>query len=191
MTNKGLSLFPRPAAGRMRCGATAPRRAEHGTALAVSLMLLLVLTLLGATSLEGTALQQKMATNQLVTQQALEAAEGGATRMYRDETFILDSGDQLVNSGVLGSAPADAEQGVNESGYEAEGGQTSESAAGRGKGQNIMESSCRKFHFELVSVGTTDNTHAKVTVHQGAYRFICGSDGGLRQTATTLGSSGG
>ncbi len=159
----------------------------------MSLMVLVVMTLLGVTALQGTALQQQMATNQVVGQQAFQAAESGATRMFRDEDFLLEADEQIEGSASLGGgAPgADDEDGVNESGYEVEGDRTSESAAGRGEGQAIMGAACRKFHFELVSVGTTDSTHARSTVHQGVYRFICGADGGLRQTASSIASNGG
>lgn len=163
--------------------------AQRGAALGTSLVILLVMTLIGVTALKNTSLQQQMATNQLVSNQAFQAAESGITRMIREETFILEEDDTIDDSGSIGGVP-DTGEGANEADFESEADHTTKSAPGRGSRERIdsatVNSGCEKFHFEIVSEGSTDTTHASVAVHQGLYRLICGGAGTFVETSATL-----
>lgn len=60
---------------------------EHGSALIVSLVLLLVLSLIGVAGIQSTAMQDRMAANLLDTNLAFQAAEAAARE---GEDFLAD-----------------------------------------------------------------------------------------------------
>lgn len=64
---------------------------QHGAVLVVSLMILLVMTLLGLSSMQGTILEEKMSGNMRDRNLALQSAE---VAMRDGETFI----DNIVNT---------------------------------------------------------------------------------------------
>ncbi len=190
MKTTGMSAFgpigPRDGRSGARSGA---ERRQQGSALTVALMVLVVMTLLGLTALKSSALQQQMAANELVTNQAFQAAESGAMRTVREETFVdLAEDSTVIGSGSIGNDTPSPGEGVNEADFEAEAEHTSQSAPGRGSRQGIgsatVNSGCRKYHFEVVSEGSTDTTHAVAVVHQGLFRLICGGSSMYVQTGS-------
>jgi len=65
-----------------------PCKKQSGAALVVSLLILLVMTLLGISSLQTTTLEEKMASNTRERQQAFEAAEAAITSA---ETYVRNN----------------------------------------------------------------------------------------------------
>jgi type IV pilus assembly protein PilX len=65
---------------------------QHGAALVVSLMLLIVVALVGLATVRGTIMQQKMASNTYDREQAFQAAEAG----LRVATALLPSNPGMV-----------------------------------------------------------------------------------------------
>jgi type IV pilus assembly protein PilX len=76
----------------MPCPARIPCR-ERGTVLVVGLVVLLVMTLLGITSMQNTALEERMAGNILDRHQAFHAAEAGLQLAL---SFLEDQGEPPV-----------------------------------------------------------------------------------------------
>ncbi|MBK1701537.1 pilus assembly PilX family protein [Thiococcus pfennigii] len=66
-----------------------PATRQAGAALVIALVFLLLMTILGVSSMQGTALQERMAGNQRDRNQAFQAAEAGlrAGEIYVDENL--------------------------------------------------------------------------------------------------------
>ena len=84
------------------------RKTQSGAALVVSMLILLVMTLIGISSLQTTTLEEKMASNTRERQQAFEAAEAaiaGAEAFVRNSiavtsNFDTDGSDGLYDNSV-------------------------------------------------------------------------------------------
>lgn len=77
------------------------RRAEHGAALIVALVFLLIMTVLGVSSMSTTTLQERMAGNLRDKNLAFQAAEAA----LRDGEELLQQATVPVFSGVNGLLP--------------------------------------------------------------------------------------
>jgi type IV pilus assembly protein PilX len=81
---------------------------QHGAALVVSLIILLVMTLIGITSLRTTTMEERMAGNMRDRLLAFESAEAGlrfAETYIRNFVFTLGSFDQDGSDGLYSDAP--------------------------------------------------------------------------------------
>ena len=88
--------------------------AQRGATLVVGLVLLLIITMIGITAMQGTTVQQKMATNVQFNESAFQAAEDGVRTVTQEARSRrappVGSGNILVDS--LGSAPGTVIQRV-------------------------------------------------------------------------------
>ncbi|HLS80494.1 MAG TPA: PilX N-terminal domain-containing pilus assembly protein [Steroidobacter sp.] len=86
---------------------SAPRTSrEHGAALVVGLLLLLVLTLLAISGMNTASLELVMAGNTQYHQNAFQAAETGIERALVDDTFnpVLATAEETLNVAIAGSS---------------------------------------------------------------------------------------
>jgi type IV pilus assembly protein PilX len=86
------------------------RQQQTGAALVVSLMILLVMTLVGVSSLQTTALEERMASNTREREQAFEAAEAalrGAEEFIEDTVAITSPFDTDGSDGLYGDTVHD------------------------------------------------------------------------------------
>lgn len=143
---------------------------QRGAALAVGLIFLLVLTILGVSSLSTTSLEEKMAGNLQEKSRAFQTAEAAVVRFVQTQTLsaaddcsslvsftdidVSNNTDADICSDYLGNTPA---------------GRTTDTAFG---GQTSFN------HFNINSEGHTP-ANARAAVNQGVYQLGPGSPGVL------------
>lgn len=81
-----MNRLPEPIGSRPLCG-----RSQHGVALVVALLLLVVIALVGLAAVRGTIMQQKMASNQYDRQVAFQSAE--AAMVVAQHRILTNPGD--------------------------------------------------------------------------------------------------
>ncbi len=132
---------------------------QQGAVLVTSLVILLILTIIGVSSLKTTNQQQKMAIGVQESQRAFEAAESGLTKIYNNvSAFSLSSGfTQNYNFGSY----ATAEVQTKFEGW---------SMPPEGSGYSAIDFSSA--HFDAISKGKgATATGAEAIVHQGQYQI--------------------
>ena len=142
-----------------------PPRPQQGVALAVSLVLLLVLTIIGVASLNTTALEEKMSTNIQEDYRAFEAAESGI-RIALDggvtlDLFVVDTVDQdFMDPDNTSRVMSDAHVETAFIGF---------SPPKRGSGYSAI--SFKSANFDISSEGTA-GIGARSVVHQGVGQIV-------------------
>ncbi|MDH3379422.1 MAG: PilX N-terminal domain-containing pilus assembly protein [Gammaproteobacteria bacterium] len=142
-----------------------PPRSQQGVALAVSLVLLLVLTIIGVASLNTTALEEKMSTNIQEDHRAFTAAESGI-RIGLDggvtlDLHVVDTVDQdFVDPDDTSRVMADAHVETAFIGW---------SPPKRGSGYSAI--SFQAANFDISSEGTA-GAGARSVVHQGVGQIV-------------------
>lgn len=140
-------------------------RHERGTALVMSLVFLLILTLLGITAMGTSSLQQKMSGNTQEVTRALEAAESGVIAAVKTPNSLVLSGQVWNNNntpftfGSVGLSVVTASVSVGFVDY---------SPPKRGSG---FDNSFSAANFDANSSGKT-LANAKATVHQGIAQIV-------------------
>jgi hypothetical protein len=146
---------PRQAGGNL---AIAASRYQRGTALIMSMVILLILTLLGITAMGTASLEEKMSGNTQEITRAFEAAESGLIE-WANTPGSLDLNTQKtspkLNYGTNSSATV-----VNDFR------DFSPPKRGSGYGSNFEAA-----NFEQVSTGTTA-VGAKAVIHQGLAQIV-------------------
>lgn len=139
------------------------RRHEQGTALIMSLVILLILTILGVTAMSTSSLQEKMAGNLQDTVRAIEVAESGASQALAMSPPPLppafagsSSSLGTIYSNGTGSQRLTADVTIN----------YIDKASIRSTNPGIFSSSFEFAHYDVVSTGTT-GTGTRGIAHQG------------------------
>lgn len=132
---------------------------QHGAVLITSLVLLLIMTLLGLTTMSTSSTEERMASNNQEMNRAFHAADAGLASAFMD-------GNSLDTSGQV------TEQIDNIGDYDASATYTSNlrqiTALPRsGNLEQIWGAGFGKHHFELRSVGTTESSGANSTIVGG------------------------
>jgi len=130
---------------------------QRGVTLAVSLVLLLAITIIGVSSLTTTSLEERMAGNIQELNRAFQTAESGLNQAFAnsaDFSLAQTVTSTVTNSHAFAEANTDFKQFTKPR---------------RGSGWSAKEFSSA--HFETASTGTT-NSGATATVHQGAYQIM-------------------
>lgn len=145
---------------------------QQGATLVVGLVLLLLVTLIGVTAMQGTTVQQKMATNVQFNESAFQAAEDSVRTVTQEarsrRTPPAGSGNILVDS--LSSAPgttiqrtaSNANKGTTSTASVAYAGATS--AAGYSLGAGSGNFVFHRFRITATGVardGVSTNTHVQ------------------------------
>ena len=94
------STFPLKGAGRMQSS----RQGQNGAVLIVSLFILLIMTLVGVTSMSTTSLEEKMAGNMRDKNTALQASEAA---LEDGEGWLASLGAEPSDTTSCGSPPCD------------------------------------------------------------------------------------
>jgi len=139
------------------CGGPPMRDAQRGVALAVSLVLLLVMTIIGISSLNTTALEEKMSVNIQEDTRAFEAAESGAA-------VGLTGG---VTFDVYNTTPVNFTFGTTQATVEPEF--QGWSPPKRGEGYSAVN--FQAANFDMKSSGTAA-AGARSVVHQGVGQIV-------------------
>lgn len=141
---------------------TAPNQ-QRGMALVFALVVLLILTILGISNLRTSSLEQLMSGNTQEQTRAYEAADSGASQALN---IILNS--TSPTSFNQGSPYTYSTSGVNNESSTAQATVTTPTLIMYGQAPRgpIASSSCTMFVDQVIT-GTTNNTFAQVTLHQG------------------------
>ena len=146
---------------RSRLPCRAPAR-ERGAVLIVSLILLVVMTLLGVTSMNSTSLEEKMAANTQITTRAFQTAETGLSIAFNDnDAYDLSGAYDPASSTVSGTSDVVDLEG------DFKGWSPPPS------GSLYSATSFQAAHFDFTSVGQVgggSNT-VSTTLHGGAYQI--------------------
>lgn len=140
------------------------RAHQHGAALVMSLVILLILTILGISAMGTSSLEQKMAGNMQEQNRAFQAAEAGLVKAM-NSSGMLDLNSSKANPKVTPSPYNYAEMNAKaqvSTGFI----QFSRPKRGSGYGSNFEAA-----NFEQVSTGTS-GTGAKAVVHQGIAQIV-------------------
>lgn len=136
---------------------------QRGTALVMSLVILMILTILGITAMGTASLEEKMSGNTQEATRAFQAAESGLN------DAMNASGALDLNSGTAGKNLPRFTYGGGKSGYadvNVTFRQFTNPKRGSGYGSNFEAA-----HFEQKSTGTT-NVGAKAVIHQGVAQIV-------------------
>jgi len=134
-------------------------RRQHGTALVLSLVILVILTILGVTALSTSSLEEKMAGSMQEVTKAFEAAESGI------ESALATPGVMNLNAATTNSfAYASGQSGTADVTTTL----IEFSPPKRGSGYS---SQYRAANFSLSSKGTT-TSNARVTIDQGVGQIM-------------------
>lgn len=129
-------------------------RQQRGTALIMSLVILVILTILGITALSTSSLEEKMAGSMQEVTRALEAAESGVNSALAT-AGVLNLNATTTNSFAYDSGASGSAQVVSSF--------IEFSPPKRGSGYSAQY---RAANFSLNSKGTT-TSNARVTINQG------------------------
>lgn len=140
------------------------RTRQHGAALVMSLIILLILTILGISAMGTSSLEQKMAGNMQEQNRAFQAAEAGLTKAM-NTSGMLDLNSSKTNPKVSPS-PFDFTQMSAQAQVSSGFIQFSRPKRGSGYGSSFDAA-----NFEQVSTGTS-GTGAKAVLHQGIAQIV-------------------
>jgi len=140
----------------------APAR-QRGAVLIVSLILLVVMTLLGVTSMNSTSLEEKMAANSQETTRAFQIAETGLSLAFNDNDFY----DLNAYNPAEQYLP---KEDVLEQSDKVDLASTFKGWSPPPTGSLYSATSFQAAHFDFESLGTTGSS-STVTLHGGAYQI--------------------
>jgi type IV pilus assembly protein PilX len=146
---------------------------QEGAALITALVMLVILTLLGLSSISTSTMEERMAANAQEINRAFQAASTGLEIAFTDET-AFDTSLTVESDGTADDKYVKSNTGVGGTGsyaYNATSNYNSVfrqmTVPPRGSG---WDSSYGYYHFQLSSTGTTDSG-ASSTVNAGAYQI--------------------
>lgn len=153
------------------------RTSQQGAVLITALMLLVILTILGITSMSTTTMEERMAANSQEINRAFQAASTGLEIVFNDGK-AFDTRNTVDSNHTASDTYSDStdptkdksDDTVGGTGYQARVTYDSvyrqSTSPPRGSG---WDSTYAYYHFDLSSTGTTASG-ASSTVHGGAYQ---------------------
>lgn len=140
------------------CGPSNQPRNQRGAALAVSLVLLLAMTIIGISALGTTSLEERMAGNTQELNRAFQIAETGLANAFDDPNSfdLTQTKSAIVTSGTM---HASAATDTNFAGF-----------TKPKRGSNYSAISFSSAHFKTESQGASD-AGARVTLEEGAFQI--------------------
>ncbi len=142
-------------------GAPAPFVRQRGVTMAVSLVLLLAMTVIGISALGTSGIEERMANTEQQINRAFQAAENGLAAAFGATAQFDLAGSQVLDFSV-------SQGDAFEAGVHAETNFKEFSKPKRGSGYSTVKFSTA--HFETDSTARTQ-TGITTTVHQGAYQI--------------------
>lgn len=133
---------------------------QNGAALITALVMLVILTMLGLSSMSTNTMEERMAANSQESNRAFQAAEAGLDQAYADvDSFDLNATEENPNSfnQQIGNYNAD----LNYSIYFLQ-----QTPPKRGSG---WDNNYSLYHFDTTSSASTASG-ASVTIHAGSYQ---------------------
>jgi len=144
---------------------------QQGAVLITALIMLVILTLLGLSSISTTTMEERMAANTQEITRAFQAASTGIAQVFNDEDAFATT-NTLVTDGTADD-PYDKTASVGATGTNSYAATTDFNSVyrqmtvpPRGSG---WDATYGFYHFDLSATGSTD-TGATTTIHAGAYQ---------------------
>jgi type IV pilus assembly protein PilX len=145
---------------------------QHGAILITALIMLVILTLLGLSSMSTTTMEERMAANSQEITRAFQAASTGIALAFSDED-AFNTVNTLETDGTVNDPYDKSDASIGGSGTYAYSATTDYNSVyrqstvpPRGSG---WDSTFAYYHFDLSATGATD-TGATTTIHAGAYQ---------------------
>lgn len=144
----------------MRKPRTIPRlpQQQRGIALAVALIMLVILTIIGVSSMNTTNLQEKMATSMQELYQAFTAAESAVTKAVNNASSL--NVNQAVNSATSSYGHAQAKTTTEFIGW---------NVPKRGTGYSAVK--FRAANFDISATAVAGN-RTRTEIHQGIFQIV-------------------
>ncbi len=146
---------------------------QRGAALITALVMLVILTLLGLSSMSTVTLEERMAANAQEINRAFQAASTGLEMVFTDAT-AFDTRLTIASDGTGADQYVKSDSGLGGTGVNAYSATANYNSVfrqmtvpPRGSG---WDSSYGYYHFQLSSTGTT-TSGASATVNTGAYQI--------------------
>jgi type IV pilus assembly protein PilX len=146
---------------------------QNGAALITALIMLVILTLLGLSSISTATMEERMAANAQEINRAFQAASTGLEIVFSDET-AFDTSLTIASDGTANDKYIKSDTTIGGTGTYAYNANASYNSVfrqmtvpPRGSG---WDSSYGYYHFQLSSTGSTDSG-ASSTVNAGAYQI--------------------
>ncbi len=139
-----------------------PNRQE-GTVLVVAMLMLLVMTLIGVTTMRTATLEEKMSANSMNTSISLQASESAVDAALKDTNNLvtaLNSGTAVTINVNLGTSTVTAKADITYKGNTI--------APGFSFGAN--QGTFSTYQFEAMGTGEVPAANAKVVTGHGVYR---------------------
>lgn len=144
---------------------------QQGAILITALIMLVILTLLGLSSISTTTMEERMSANSQDISRAFQAASTGIAKVFNDEAAFATV-NTISTDGVSGD-PYDKSASVGAGGTNSYGATTKYNSVyrqmtvpPRGSG---WDATYGFYHFDLSASGNTDSG-ATTTLHAGAYQ---------------------
>ena len=146
----------------MRKPLPVPPTRQRGAVLIVSLILLVVMTLLGVSSMNSTSLEEKMAANSQVTTRAFQTAETGLSIAFNDNNAYDLSGSYDPASSTVSTTSDTVDLEGDFKGW-----------SPPPSGSLYSATSFQAAHFEFTSLGSVGGGGNRVstTLRGGAYQI--------------------
>jgi len=154
---------------------TIARQRQNGGALLVAMIMIFMLSIMGVSSMQGSTLERRMATNSIQTATTFQGAESTSEMALNQEVLMTDAINaadiELVNSGDLtGSVQIPFEVNLQQ-----DIGMESDAAVqfvgtGPAYGFSVGADGFKAFRFIVTGESQVTAIRAKKTVVQGAYR---------------------
>jgi len=153
------------------------RKRQQGSVLVISLLILLVLTIIGATALNDSVMEEKMASNFQTGNTAYQSAESAVNRTFatiaNDYTLVqqsMDASDLAIQAGadpVWPTTPAHAMTGSSAGANPNASSQTTLNSTvsyhGPGLGEGCSVRLCGAEVVRVAGTGTVNNTNVSRT----------------------------
>ncbi|MCH9697500.1 MAG: pilus assembly PilX N-terminal domain-containing protein [Gammaproteobacteria bacterium] len=140
---------------------------QHGVALVISLLFLLVLTLIGISSAKTSILQERIAGQSGLQQSAFQAADSCTNRILKDKDIFTFN--RTLSDLFSGSEQYMVSNSINNrAGYRVRERFTGRSIPPRGTGYSATK--FQVAHNEHRCQGLTESSSANITIHQGIFQ---------------------
>lgn len=139
------------------------RQQQSGAVLLVSLLMLLVMTIIGITTMNTARLEEKMAANSMNMNKSLQASESAVDAALNDVNnlvTVLNTGASLTVNVNLGDPFVSASAIITYKG--------ATNAPGFSLGNN--QGSFSTYQFETIGTGSVPSANATTVTGQGVYR---------------------
>lgn len=155
------------------------RQRQNGGALLVAMIMIFMLSIMGVSSMQGSTLERRMATNSIQTATTFQGAESTSELALNQANLMSQAVNiadiELVNSGDLsGSVPVPLEVDLMQDIEMQSDARVQFVGTGLAYGFSLGKNGFKAFRFVVTGESEVPAIRAKKSVVQGAYRIVPG-----------------